>query len=546
MKRIISLILAFGLFAAVPVAPPAEAHLLPGGVLRPFPQEAYFNYAVPRIMPAGFSQAQMNLDVIAQFNRILPGFVVDPATSSAENRGDFRMVLRDEYFYNSFITHSYTMGYGMLMLVYLAGAEEMIISGDTRIKDRLKGNLPAGLQEAFNDVTFKDYFDAMFRALKQFPGITGGSPHGNYLMTWQLGVGSDGFWHTPAVNSSQTDGDMDMAYALVLADKQWGGGEGGTDYLYWAKGMLNQLYKTCVDPGNHHLLMGNWVSGNNRRITRTSDAMFQHMRVFDKVDTVNDWQLVINAAYEAVSHLAHPNTGLLPDYGWLGIDGTWHPLGRSPSDGLNHFNDSLVNDGRYSSYACRVPMRMGLNVFHGGTEIFDELKMLNDSMNSRTAGRFTHIRGGSLDGTALLATGGTEFSAPFLVTAAAYGSAEWMTNGWNWARARGGVRFGDGDGILVLSMIAASGNWWCPAPAEPSPLYGDVNSDGVINSADVTMLKYYIASSDRPKFRADNPTFNFENARVAGGSDVTAADVSLLQLWIATPVNERGSVKLGP
>jgi chitodextrinase len=80
----------------------------------------------------------------------------------------------------------------------------------------------------------------------------------------------------------------------------------------------------------------------------------------------------------------------------------------------------------------------------------------------------------------------------------------------------------------------------------PSPLYGDVNSDGVINSADVTMLKYYIASSDRPKFRADNPTFNFENARVAGGTDVTAADVSLLQLWIATPVNERGSVVLGP
>jgi hypothetical protein len=78
------------------------------------------------------------------------------------------------------------------------------------------------------------------------------------------------------------------------------------------------------------------------------------------------------------------------------------------------------------------------------------------------------------------------------------------------------------------------------------PLYGDVNSDGVINSADVTMLKYYIASSDRPKFRADNRTFNFENARVAGGTDVTAADVSLLQLWIATPVNGRSSVKLGP
>jgi alpha-tubulin suppressor-like RCC1 family protein len=79
-----------------------------------------------------------------------------------------------------------------------------------------------------------------------------------------------------------------------------------------------------------------------------------------------------------------------------------------------------------------------------------------------------------------------------------------------------------------------------------TPLYGDVNGDGVINSGDVTMLKYYIASSDRPKFRADNPTFNFTNARVAGGADASAADVSLLQLWIATPVPDRHLVVLGP
>jgi hypothetical protein len=78
------------------------------------------------------------------------------------------------------------------------------------------------------------------------------------------------------------------------------------------------------------------------------------------------------------------------------------------------------------------------------------------------------------------------------------------------------------------------------------PFYGDVNGDGVIDSGDVTMLKYYIASSDRPKFRADNPTFNFTNARVAGGADASAADVSLLQLWIATPVPDRHLVVLGP
>jgi hypothetical protein len=78
------------------------------------------------------------------------------------------------------------------------------------------------------------------------------------------------------------------------------------------------------------------------------------------------------------------------------------------------------------------------------------------------------------------------------------------------------------------------------------PNYGDVNGSGAINSGDVTMLKYYIASSDRAAFRRDNPTFNFYNARVAGGTDATAADVSLLQLWIATPVPDRHLIKLGP
>jgi hypothetical protein len=77
-------------------------------------------------------------------------------------------------------------------------------------------------------------------------------------------------------------------------------------------------------------------------------------------------------------------------------------------------------------------------------------------------------------------------------------------------------------------------------------LFGDINGDGVINSGDVTMLKYYIASSNRNTFRAENPTFNFDAARVTWGAEPTAADVSLLQLWIATPVPDRHLVKLGP
>jgi predicted Zn-dependent protease len=78
-----------------------------------------------------------------------------------------------------------------------------------------------------------------------------------------------------------------------------------------------------------------------------------------------------------------------------------------------------------------------------------------------------------------------------------------------------------------------------------APLYGDVNGDGRIDSGDVTMLKYYIASSDRVLFREENPTFNLAAARVTGGDDATAADVALLQLWIATPAPDREFLRLG-
>jgi uncharacterized repeat protein (TIGR02543 family) len=127
----------------------------------------------------------------------------------------------------------------------------------------------------------------------------------------------------------------------------------------------------------------------------------------------------------------------------------------------------------------------------------------------------------------------------------------------------GTVRFNNaavGNGKTVTATgysISGNANYSAPsaqpvfanANITPAPVifYGDVNGDGVINSGDVTMLKYYIADSDRLTFGTRNPTFRIENARVRDGvSDPNAADVSLLQLWIATPVPDRHTVILGP
>jgi hypothetical protein len=67
------------------------------------------------------------------------------------------------------------------------------------------------------------------------------------------------------------------------------------------------------------------------------------------------------------------------------------------------------------------------------------------------------------------------------------------------------------------------------------PLFGDVDGDGVIDAADITLLRRYIAANDKTIFLQQNPRFNIANARVFGQTNAypTAADVALLRQYIA-------------
>ena len=480
------------------VAPPPE-----NPVRYPFPQAGKFEYAVNRIMPTNRTQGQMNADVAAQFNRILSRFIVEPNTSRSNNRNEFLMVLNHPTGTGSVgddgVVVCEAQGFGMVMLAYMAGAEEMMVPSNPTnlnsplvpLRDRLKSNLPANLQAAFgnDDVTIKDYFDAMFRTMKRFPATNQSAANGRYLMAWQI-RGRSGPWTTQGISmSTATDGAMDMAYSLLVADRQWGGPAHGStntnggaavssdsEYLYWAKGAIRQLWLTHVDRTttnpNFHLYVGNWGgSASANRITRPSDFMLTHMKSFREVDDWNNWQRVLNSTYEAIRQTValNPTTALLPDFLYLDRSPNpanirWRPLGPSPTDGVNHWNENATNDRRYGWNACRVPWRIGLDVLHSGTgsPIHASTKIMNDDMNRRAGGSFSAIRGGELNGSFSSSFSGAGFSAPYLVTAAAYGPETWMRNGWDWARARSGNPDTYNDYIQVLSMIAASGNYWCP------------------------------------------------------------------------------------
>jgi alpha-tubulin suppressor-like RCC1 family protein len=66
-------------------------------------------------------------------------------------------------------------------------------------------------------------------------------------------------------------------------------------------------------------------------------------------------------------------------------------------------------------------------------------------------------------------------------------------------------------------------------------IYGDVDGDGHINSADVTLLRRYVAAEDKPGFLGAAHRFCLVRAKVVDeDAPISAADITLLRRYIAT------------
>ncbi len=68
---------------------------------------------------------------------------------------------------------------------------------------------------------------------------------------------------------SATDGDLDIAYALLLADVQWGSAA-AVNYRQEAERTLEAIVQHTVDPATHLTLLGDWVApdGDYAKATR--------------------------------------------------------------------------------------------------------------------------------------------------------------------------------------------------------------------------------------------------------------------------------------
>ncbi|NUR92207.1 MAG: hypothetical protein HOY71_49740, partial [Nonomuraea sp.] len=146
---------------------------------------------------------------------------------------------------------------------------------------------------------------------------------------------------------SATDGDLDVAYGLLLADRQWGGG-----YRAEAVRRIAAIKRSEIDPRTNLTNLGDWATADDELgdVSRTSDWMIDHFRAFERVDP--SWRAIRVAHQDAVESLQGP-TGLLPDF----VRGGRPVKGEVLED---------EHDGDYNWNALRDPWRIGSDAVTSG------------------------------------------------------------------------------------------------------------------------------------------------------------------------------------
>jgi len=266
--------------------------------------------------------------------------------------------------------------------------------------------------------------------------------------------------------NSATDGDLDIAYALLLADKQWGS-NGARNYRALAEDMIDGLREGDVDASNRWLLVGDWTGdggGSDARFhdaTRPSDFMPGHLASFAAV-AGSSWTSLLSSMYgiigRAQTQLA-ASTGLVSDF-------LVHPVGNLDTPDGELLEDDGDDDYEYN--ACRVPWRVATHYLTSGDNRSKDIaQRMNRWVKGATGGDPGNILAGYHLNGSPLGNDYTDmaFTAPFGVAAMVDSSNQrWLDDLWDAIESAGADGYYQ-DSIKLLSMIVMSGNWWTPEAA---------------------------------------------------------------------------------
>jgi endoglucanase len=385
---------------------------------RPFPHHT--GYASGAILPSHRTQKQLDDDVRARYEVWKTRYLRDAGTDASGSRL-YRVSFGKT---NPSRTVSEGQGYGMVIVAMIAGHDE---------------NAQA-------------IFDGLWRFARRYR-----SAGDARLMAWEV---------PPGDGDSAFDGDADIAYALLLANTQWGNG-GDVDYLREAKRVIAGIRDSTIGPRSRLPMLGDWVDPDggtrNQYTVRTSDFMPACFRAFGRATGDRVWNDVVAATQAAITSLQvsyASDTGLVPDF-IVPATADNRSFKPAPPNFLE-----AATDGDYSYNAGRVPWRLGTDAVLAGDDV-SRAQAVRIARWARTAtnGDPRRIQGGyRLDGTVLPGRDyfTSFFAAPIGVAAMSDpGLQQWLNAIYDSVRVAEEDYYEDT--VTLLCMFVMTGNAWEPA-----------------------------------------------------------------------------------
>jgi endoglucanase len=299
------------------------------------------------------------------------------------------------------------------------------------------------------DPQAKTYYDGLFKMFDTHRSK--GNPN---LMGWCI----DGEESGSGTHDSATDGDLDIAYSLLLAHEQWGSG-GAINYLEEARKIINKGLKVSNITTSKRTNVGDWApdSDQHKQGTRSSDWMTAHFRAFHQATGDKLWSQVADQVYKMIETITKnnaPKTGLMPDFA----------EGPTPIPAKPPFLET-ENDDNYYYNACRVPLRIVMDYGHYGTpEAKAAVTRMVNWIKSATDNDPGKIRAGyKLNGTPLPNSDyqSAVFIAPFVAASVSDNANQsFLNSGWNLIKKKKAKYFEDTYNLMCMLFI--SGNWWVP------------------------------------------------------------------------------------
>lgn len=379
---------------------------------KPFPQAVSYANC---IKPSNVTQASMNASVASYYDYWKSKYVKTLSTLpggyyiKGEISGD-----ADGY---TPLGSSEGQGYGMVITVLMAG----------------------------HDPNAKTIFDGLFKTARAFH-----SSINSNLMGWVVADATGAQGHF----DSATDGDIDIAYSLILAHYQWGS-NGTINYLNEAKKMITNGLKVANVTSTNRLNLGDW-DGKSALNTRPSDWMLSHLRAFYQETGDATWLNLINnlySVYNSFTATYSPNTGLISDF----------VVKNPPEPAPQNYIDEGPQTNEYNYNACRVPLRVVMDyAMYGSANAYTLANKMASWIITKTGGNPSAIKDGyKLNGTTTGSDPEAVFVAPFVAASVVNSSNQsFLNSGWTFLTTKKSGYFSDSYSLLCQLFI--SGNWWKP------------------------------------------------------------------------------------